>query len=157
MTTIARAAHARARALPLTAGIAVAVCALVLSGCGSSGGAKGSNHPVASTPAASPQLALQDAAAKNQSRALLQLVYECDGGAEQYQHCTTEHELGNTGLPIGKQRGHSEVVGQGGRLELITRSESGNTFFQRSPDAHSELLRSCTTVAASPSCVNGTW
>jgi len=141
------------RELPWLAGLTIAASAVTLAGCGGSGGSSGG----ASSPSAA-RVALQDAEATNQSRALLTEVYVCGRAGDHYQRCTTAKELGNTGLPIGKQPGESEVLGKAGSFALVTHSQSGNTFRQDSPTSHSEITRTCTAVVPSPACsANGTW
>jgi type IV pilus assembly protein PilA len=132
---------------------------VAVAGCGSGSSKKAGPSGEAS----SPQVAMQDAAAKADARNLLTEVVTCFTTSQDYSQCSTASQLRSSGggtassLPIGKGRGQVEVSGATATgFTIVGHSQSGTDFTVTGAPSGA-VKRTCSKPANGGCPAGGAW
>lgn len=103
-----------------------------------------------------------DAAAKSDARGLAEHVEACYTAEQDYTHCDTAAELGNTGIDIGPGLGQAEVTASTATSYTITAYSKGadggpHKFYWSRASVGSPTVRTCEPSGHGGCSANGDW
>jgi type IV pilus assembly protein PilA len=96
----------------------------------------------------------QDTSAKSNARSMVTQVETCYAGTQDYTQCTSD-KLGQTGLPIGSDKGQVDVAASSATDYVVSATSQSGGVFKITRTSTAPLTRDCS--GDTKGCNGGHW